>query len=247
MARFFIAASNIFGGIAYLTKEELDHIKVLRIKSGETFTVCDGNGTDYVCRLSGTDLKGEITAEILDSAPSIGEPSVFCSVYTAFPKGDKAETIVQKSVELGASEIIFYPSARCVSRPDEKSLIKKTARWQKIASEAAKQSGRGKIPTVNTLPSFSAAVGAAAKADLPLFLYEEEQKQGLRDAVSSAASPSTVSIMTGPEGGFEPEEAQLAISSGMKSVTIGPRILRCETAPVCAVTSVMLLTGNLEY
>lgn len=244
MARFFVAASNIFGGIAYLNGEDLDHIKVLRIRDGETFTVCDGNGTDYSCVLSKMD-RDSAEVQILGSEPSKGEPSVECTVYIAYAKGDKIEHVVQKAVELGASRIVLFPSKRCVSRPEGAALIKKTARYAKIAEEAAKQSGRGKIPEVITMPTYKAAIEAAAGADIPLFCYEDEKELSLKTCIESAAEIKTVSIVTGPEGGFEPEEAQLAVQMGMKCVTMGPRILRCETAPLCALTAVMYATGNL--
>lgn len=245
MARFFIAASNIFGGVAYLNAEEAEHIRVLRIRSGETFTVCDGNGNDYVCRL-GEKTSDGISAEILETLPSTGEPGVECTVYAALPKGDKAETIIQKSVELGAASIVFFPSARCVSRPSEASLISKLGRWQKIAAEAAKQSGRGRIPTVSALSSFVLAMDEAAKTDLPLFLYEDEQGLSLRAAIEGKPDAKTVSVVTGPEGGFEKEEVEAAKQAGLLSVSLGKRILRCETAPLAALTAVMLMSGNLE-
>lgn len=243
MARFFITASNIFGGVAYMNAQDLDHIRALRIRKGESFTICDGEGNDYTCRLA--DDGGGARAEIISSQPSAGEPTVYCTVYAALSKGDKLESVIQKSVELGAAEIAVFPSDRCVSRPDGAALIKKTARWQKISEEAAKQSGRGRIPAVTVIPSFSAAIAQAAVADLPLFFYEDETRLGLKDALESKPSPRTVSIVTGPEGGFEPMEAQHAVDSGMLSVTMGPRILRCETAPLCALSAVMLHTGNL--
>ena len=246
MARFFIAASNIFGGTAYLSHDDAAHIKVLRIRPQETFTVCDGNGRDYTCVLS-KDESGNMTAKIIDVCSSPGEPDLYCSVYTAFSKGDKTETVIQKSVELGASEIVLFPSARCVSTPDGKSLMKKLVRWQRISEEAAKQSGRGIIPQIRCLPDFASAVDQAAKADLPLFLYENERETSLRAAVSGVENPKTAAVLTGPEGGFDKNEADYAVSHGMLSVTIGPRILRCETAPVCAVSALMLLTGNMEY
>ena len=245
MARFFITASNIFGGVAYLDHEEAEHIKVLRIKNGETFTLCDGAGTDYTCRI-GENTENGLSVEILDKAPSVSEPSVYCAVYASYPKGDKAETIIQKCVELGASEINFFPSARCVSKPDDKSLVKKATRWQKIALEAAKQSGRGKIPQVHTLPSFGAAVTAACSYQLPLFLYEAEKDSGIKAVIESVSDAKTIAVMTGPEGGFDEGEAKYAVEMGMKAATLGPRILRCETAPVTAVTAVMLLTDNMK-
>lgn len=244
MARFFVSASNIIGDTAYLSGEDMDHIKVLRIRDGETFTVCDGSGTDYLCVLSKAD-RDTAEVKILDKTPSKGEPTVECAVYIAYAKGDKIEHVVQKAVELGASEIVLFPSKRCVSRPEGSALVKKTARYAKIAEEAAKQSGRGRIPAVTTMPSYKAAIESAAKADVPLFCYEDEKELSLKTCMESVPEIKTVSIVTGPEGGFEPEEAALASEMGMKCVTMGPRILRCETAPLCALSAVMYSTGNL--
>lgn len=245
MARFFISASNLFGGIAYLSSAEREHIKVLRLRQGEMFTVCDGNGNDYICSLSKTE-DGELCGKIVEKQPTASEPSVKVSVFAALAKGDKNETVIQKCVELGAFEIIVFPSARCVARlSGSAAVLRKTDRWQKIALEAAKQSGRGIVPQVQFVDSFEEAVAMATGADLPLFLYENENKLSIRDAVAKKADCKTISVFTGPEGGFEDSEAAYAVEKGMLSVTLGPRILRCETAPVCAVTAAMLLTGNI--
>ena len=244
MPRFFVAASNIFGGMAFISGKEAEHMRVLRIRRGEKFTICDGAGNDYICRIAKDEGEG-ITAEILEKAPSAGEATVRCSVYAAFSKGDKMETVVQKCVELGAYEIIAFPSFRCVSKPDGAAIMKKTNRWQKIAEEAAKQCGRGIIPQVLTMPGYWQAVERAAKAELPLFFYEEERECSIKAALEAKPQAKTVSIFTGPEGGFEPEEAEKAKESGMVSASLGPRILRCETAPVSALTAVMFFTGNM--
>lgn len=245
MPRFFITASNIFGGVAYISAKETEHLRALRIRHGESFTVCDGAGQDYTCRLIKLSDEGA-QAEVVTSAPSRGEPSVACAVFTAFSKGDKLETVVQKAVELGASEIVIFPSERCVSRPEGVSILRKTGRLQKIAEEAAKQSGRGRIPQVSVAPSFQHAVFSASKAALPLFFYEDEKNTGLKDALEACINPETVSVMTGPEGGFEPEEASFAVENGMRSVSLGQRILRCETAPLAALSAVMYHTNNLS-
>ncbi len=244
MARFFVSASNIFGGVAYLSGRDAEHIRVLRIRRGETFTVCDGAGTDYTCRLTKNDGEG-VEAEILGKSPSSGEPSVDCTVYAAFSKGDRPDFTVQKCVEMGASGIVFFPSARCVAKHDGVSLIKKLNRWQKIAEEAAKQCGRGKVPEIKAAPGFDSAVKSAAAADVPLFLYELEQSLSLKAALEEKPGFKTVSIVTGPEGGFEPEEASAAVDAGMRSVTVGKRILRCETAPMCALAGVLFFTGDM--
>jgi 16S rRNA (uracil1498-N3)-methyltransferase len=243
MPRFFIAASNIFGGVAYLNAKEIEHLRALRIRHGESFTVCDGDGRDYTCKLVKVTPEGA-EAEIVEVLPTVSEPTVTCTVFVAFAKGDKLETIVQKSVELGATGIVIYPSARCVSKPEGLSVLHKTGRLQKIAEEAAKQSGRGLIPVVTTEPAFHHAVFAARKADLPLFLYEGEKTLHLKDALNTKTDIKSVAVMTGPEGGFDPEEAAFAAENGMRSVSLGPRILRCETAPLAALSAVMYHTGN---
>lgn len=243
MARFFVAGSNIFGGIAYIKGKDAEHARVLRLKKGELLTVCDGMGTDYSCRVKNASAD-TVEAEIIESGPSIGEPDVSCTVYAAWPKGDKAETIVQKSVELGAGKIVFYPSERCVSRPDAASAEKKCARLTKIAEEAAKQCGRGILPEVGCVDSYGEMLSAAAECEVRLFFYEGG---GISSAevFRGGKKPASVAIVTGPEGGFEPSEAEEAEKSGMTAVTLGTRILRCETAPVIALSVVMLLTGNL--
>ena len=244
MARFFVTASNIFGGIAYLNGKDLEHVKALRIRDGEEFTVCDGDGNDYSCVLSKID-KDSAEVQILEKSPSKGEPTVECTVFAAYSKGDKLESVVQKCVELGASSIVLFPCKRCVTRPEGAALTKTTARLETVAEETAKQPGRGRIPRVITVPTFEAAIDAASKAELPLFCYEDEDKLFLKTAIESRGEIKTASVVTGPEGGFEPAEAEYAKSRGMMSVTMGPRILRCETAPMCALAAVMYSTNNL--
>lgn len=244
MPRFFVAASNIFGGVAYIDGKDAEHLKVLRVKKGEEIIICDGEGRDYRCRVTQSG-GSSAEAEIIETEESAGEASISCRVYAAYPKGDKAETIIQKSVELGAKEIIFFPSERCVSKPDGASILKKIERWQKISREAAMQSQRGSIPRVRTASSYEEAISEAAKAALPLFMYEDEKQTGLLQALKDAKDLSSVSIVTGSEGGFSKEEAETAVKLGMICTSMGPRILRCETAPLCALSAVMLFSGNL--
>ena len=161
----------------------------------------------------------------------------------ALPKADKLEHVIQKATELGAYEIVTFPSERCVSRPDEKSLRKKLDRWQKIAASAAEQSGRGRIPEVLVLPSYRAALERGAQADLPMLFYENERATTLHMALQSGAWKS-VSLMTGPEGGLEEGEVRDAMEAGFRVCTLGRRILRCETAPLCALSAVMYAAGE---
>lgn len=164
-------------------------------------------------------------------------------MYLSFPKADKLEHVIQKATELGAAEIVTFPSARCVSRPDEKSLQKKLERWQKIAQSAAEQSGRGIIPDILVLPGFGEALKRGAQADKALLFYENEQATTLKMALSGG-SYQTVSLLTGPEGGLEEAEVHEAREAGFQICTLGKRILRCETAPLCALSAVMYDAGE---
>lgn len=244
MPKFFVSAGEAAGSFLTLTGENAAHAKVLRLKCGEQVTVCDGSGEDVTCVVSDVSL-GQISLVVQSRAPSRAEPPVFCTVYMAYAKADKLEHVIQKATELGACEIVAFPSSRCVSRPDEKSLAKKLERWQKIAGSAAEQSGRGRIPAVLTVNSYREAVERAADCELPLFPYENERTTSLRAAIGPAEF-RTASIMTGPEGGFSEEEVRLAEAAGMKICSLGPRILRCETAPLCALSAVLYAAGALD-
>lgn len=170
MPRFFI--DYIPEERAILTGPDAHHIaKSLRMRPGEPLILCDSIGTDYNCEIEQID--GEtVTVKVLNFCRSVSEPSVFVTLYQAFPKADKMDAVVQKSVELGVSRIVPMLSERCVSRPDEKAVKKKADRWQKIAEEAAKQSGRGVIPQVSPSLPFRAAIQEAEKAGEILFFYE---------------------------------------------------------------------------
>ena len=242
MVRFFADGEELRADTVVLTGENAQHAKVLRLKAGETVLVCDGQGTEYLCEVMDA---GEMKLNVLKRRESMSEAAVRVSVYMAFPKADKLEHVIQKATELGACEIVAFPSSRCVSRPDEKSLVKKLERWQKIAASAAEQSGRGHIPSVLTVNSYREAVERAARSELPLFPYENERTVSLRAAIGPAQF-RTAAIMTGPEGGFSEEEVRLAEEAGMKICSLGPRILRCETAPLCALSAVLYAAGALE-
>ena len=242
MVRFFVDREALTENQIVLTGENAQHAKVLRLKPGEEAIVCDGQGRECLCKI--TQCSGEgVTLEVISRQPSSGEAAVAVSVYMAFPKADKLEHVIQKATELGAYEIVAFPSARCVSKPDEKSLKKKLERWQKIAASAAEQSGRGRVPQVRTVSNFREALEQAAQADQALLFYEHEEALTLKMALS-AKPYKTVSLLTGPEGGLEEKEVQQARDMGLQVCTLGKRILRCETAPLCALSAVMYDAGE---
>ena len=242
MARFFVEPGAFKPDFMVLTDENAAHAKVLRIKAGEKVTVCDGQGREALCTVSDVS-PGLISLVVDEETASAGEARIRATVYMAFPKGDKLEHVIQKATELGAYEIVAFPSARCVSKPDDKSLKKKLERWQKIAESAAEQSGRGRVPEVILLGSYAEAVKRATTADTAILFYENEQAFTLKAALS-ARDYTTISLMTGPEGGLEEKEVWAAMEAGMNVCTLGSRILRCETAPLCALSAVMYDSGE---
>ena len=239
MTRFFVSPEELGNDMIQLVGENAGHAKVLRLKAGEQVLVCDGEGKECLCAVRDTNWN----LEVLQRRESDSEPAVQVSVYMAFPKADKLEHVIQKATELGVYEIVAFPSARCVSKPDEKSLKKKLERWQKIAASAAEQSGRGRIPRVVILPSFAEALKRGVETDLPMLFYENERATTLHMALTGGEWKSAA-LLTGPEGGLEEKEVKQAMEAGFKVCTLGKRILRCETAPLCALSAVMYAAGE---
>ncbi len=243
MTRFFVSQETLSSDFVVLEGDNAAHARVLRLKEGEQIVICDGSGTEALCEIKCVET-GLVSASVLSRSRSVSEPSVRVSIYMAYPKADKLEHVIQKATELGAWEIVAFPSARCVSRPDERSLMKKLERWQKIAASAAEQSGRGVIPRVRILDSYRIAVNEAAQADLSVLFYENEEGFTFHEAISTAQGLLTASLLTGPEGGLEEGEVQKAKEAGMHICTLGKRILRCETAPLCALSALMYAVGE---
>lgn len=242
MTRFFVEPEQMRPDFLVLTGENAQHAKVLRMKSGEQVLVCDGQGEECLCTISDVS-PGQISLVVNKRQLSQSEAALAVSVYMAFPKSDKLEHVIQKATELGAYEIVAFPTARCVSRPDEKSLKKKLERWQKIAASAAQQSGRGRIPEVMALGSYREALERTARSDKSILFYENERATTLRMALEEGEYRS-VSLLTGPEGGLEEQEVAQAMEAGLRVCTLGKRILRCETAPLCALSAVMYHGGE---
>lgn len=240
MPRFF---KENFNENTQITGEDGRHIsRSLRMKVGEKLTVCDTFGTDYICEITEI-LDTDVSLKILETKKSDTEPNINVTLFQCIPKGDKFDTVVQKSVELGVNTIVPVLSEHCVSRPDQKSMQKKCARMQKIAIEAAKQSGRGILPKIENMINFNAFLNRIKDFDAVILFYELGGKP-IREIITDEIK--NLAIIIGPEGGFAKSEVEKAIDSGAIAATLGKRILRTETAPLAALTSVMLLSGNLE-
>lgn len=239
MPRFFVdeKPSDTF----VIRGEDAVHIgRSLRMRAGEEITLCC-EGVDYfgIIEKISEDF---VMCKIRYSAPSESEPDVFVTLFQALPKGDKMELIIQKAVELGVSRIIPVLTDRCISRPDGKTFNKKLLRYQKISESAAKQSGRGIIPEIGEIITVKQAAEQLSECDVSLVCYE---KGGISLNEAGLEKGKSVGIFIGSEGGFEEKEVELCVSQGAKAVGLGKRILRCETAPLAAISIVMNLTGNM--
>ena len=240
---WFFADDSITTEYYTVTGEDAAHIsRSLRMKVGEKLTLCTPDGKRHECRITLL-THDEVTVRVISSTVCEQEPDVKVSLYIALMKGDKIDDVVQKAVELGVYEITPFLSARCISRPDSKSMTKKIARWQKIADNAAQQSRRGILPQVNPCIDLRDIPKDVEDTDTTVVFYEcggEKLKAIIPEKSRSVA------LITGAEGGFEQEEIDLLRDSGVRVATLGKRILRAQTAPIAALCATMLLTGNLE-
>lgn len=230
MPRFFLLSEKAENGFFEIRGDDARHISFsLRMRQGEMLTVCDGDGTDYECKIVFMD--GEtVRLEVVSSHRTVTEPPLEICLYQSVPKGDKFEYIVQKAVELGVSRIVPVYSSRCIVKPDPKSEEKKTARLSRIAHEAAKQCGRGRIPAVMPYMTFAQAVRSCGEN--AFICYENEKSFSLKSYLRtlSEKNASALSFFVGPEGGYSEQEVALAAENGIPAVELGPRILRSETA-----------------
>ncbi len=238
MPRFFVRSDQIENGTVTVTGDDARHLsRSLRMAVGEIITVCDMKKNEYECELTEF-LPDCVRAKIIGSKKSETEPPFRAHVYQALPKGDKLDSIIQKAVECGANSITTFESERCIVRIKGENEEKKLDRRQRIALEAAKQCGRGCIPSVYPTKSFSKVIAEAAEADIPLFCYEGTDtvpmalvlKQMLVKSPNLRTSEPRISIVVGSEGGFSKAEAEAAVAAGMIPVGLGNRILRTETA-----------------
>ena len=242
MPRFF---KEDFKENPFLEGADANHVaRSLRMKVGEALTVSDSRGTDFDCVITSV-TPDRVELKIKEIKPSESEPSVEVTLCTCLLKGDKFETVIRHSVELGVTKIVPVLSTNCVSRPDAKSLKSKEQRWQKIANEAAGQCGRGVLPTLLSTTDLSALAKTFNDYDLVLFFYELGGEP-LGETLWENDSAKKIAIITGPECGFTASEAEMLANAGAKTISLGKRILRAETAPLAALTGVMLLTDNLE-
>ena len=236
MPRFFICKDQIEDGIVTITGDDAHHIsRSLRMAAGEHITVCDMQKYEYECELYEF-LPDCVRARIINTVHAQTEPPYDIHLFQALPKGDKLDSIIQKAVECGVTEITTFESERCIVRIKDGGEAKKLDRRQRIALEAAKQSGRGCVPRILPSVSFKSAIQSAAQSDLAIFCYEGDGTEPISARVDAwkkenpGKKPGSISIVIGSEGGFSTKEAAMADEEGLLSTGLGKRILRTETA-----------------
>ena len=257
MYRFYINEEQHTEEVICVTGEDVNHMKnVLRLKEDDEVVLCNGMGTEYVCRITDESNRDRIMCRVIQTKNSENELPVKIVLYQGLPKKDKMELIIQKCVELGVSEIVPVTMKRCIVKiEDDKSEAKKNARWQEISRAAAKQSGRGILPQIGKVISFNEALKKASDEDSRHMLVPYENEEGilsLRDfadelklSVKNGEKP-VVSVFIGPEGGFDESEIQKAKEAGAKTVSLGHRILRTETAGFTTAAVLMYETESIQ-
>lgn len=240
MYNFFVEESSRNGDLFAISGSDCNHIKnVLRMRVGDSLLV-SSNGISHLCEITAIDDNSVLVKIIEENYKSTNLP-IKIHLFQGLPKSDKMELIIQKSVELGVEEIIPVEMNRCVSKLDGKKKLSKVSRWQSIAESAAKQSKRNIVPKVSEVLSFKEALKKAETLDLILIPYENaDGMTATKQALLEIKSGMSIGIFIGPEGGFDEKEILSATKSGGKSISLGKRILRTETAAITAVSMCML-------
>lgn len=244
--RFFIEPENINGNIATITGQTARQIsQVLRMREGGTITLLDGTGCRYDARIVSF-TKSEVAAEVIETKCCVNEPELKLTLAVGHPKGDKLELIVQKTTELGISNIVVIDSERTVARPEPSKVRDRLTRWQKVAMEAAEQSGRCMWPEVSGVVPYRELMAGLGEYDLAILAWEDECGTTLKGLLGEYREAESILLIVGPEGGLTDNEVELARGAGAKCASLGGRILRCETAAIAACAAIMYeLEGEL--
>jgi len=240
MGKFFFKPEEHTGETVIITGNTAHHmLHVLRFRIGQEIILCDGRLTDFSARLASfTERPTSITFKLISHSTSKSEAAFKITLYQGLPKSDKMDWIIEKCIEAGVHKIVPVYTARTVSKV--KDLTKKSERFMRIAESAASQSMRGIIPEVSLPKSFADAISECGIHDLCLVAYENENASTIKSSISSLP-PRSVSLWVGPEGGFEDSEINALKEKGTAPITLGPRILRTETAGLVAISQILCL------
>ena len=249
MHHFFVNPEQVEDGLIRITGSDVNHIKnVLRIRQGEEMLVSDGTGRDYLCQAA--EIAGqEVTVRILETEEEGRELPSRIWLFQGLPKSDKMEFIIQKAVELGAAGIVPVSTRNTVVRLDQKKEEAKVKRWQAIAESAAKQSKRSLVPRVSGIMTLKEAFDYVESQGFSVRLIPYEHEAGMdgtKTELDAAGPGQDIAVFIGPEGGFDEREIELALSKGVRPISLGRRILRTETAGLALLSVLMMrLEGAL--
>lgn len=243
MHRFFVSPSIITAEKTFGLDGEIAHqlSRVLRLAPGALILLLDGTGREYLCELTYFHKNGQIEGRVIEERPALNEPRTHITLYQALLKGEKFDYVLQKSTEIGVSAFVPVLTERVIGG----SSPTKIERWRKIVREAAEQSRRGILPEVAEPMHFSKILPIMKTEGLALLAWEDEKTLSLRAALQSAAAPEKISLLIGPEGGFSLAEVEQARASGIQTVSLGPRILRAETAGPIAAALILYELGDI--
>lgn len=235
MPRFFFDVTDLIENTIVIRGDDHKHlIGALRARTGDYVTMCDGQGMDYETKIIQIDDKQTVLS-VDSSFASVSEPEIKITLFQGLSKGERMEYAFQKATELGVHTCIPLLSSRCIAKPNDNKL----RRLSTIVREAAMQSSRGRIPEVMNPVSFRDMLSMFSVFDLVLIPYENEEKLNLKKALKMHPGIRSIAVIIGPEGGFSPDEVQSVVDAGGLSVTLGPRILRTETAPVAVISNII--------
>jgi len=246
MHKFFVPQEKIGAGAAVIEGEDVRHIyKVLRLEEGAQVIINDCRGTEYLAEITEVDKK-QVYLKIINKIEQNNESPIDIYLFQGLPKAQKMDLIAQKATELGVKEITPVITERVVVK-SELGEYKKLDRWNRIALEASKQSKRTRIPKINEPIEFGAMLKLLCSMDLVLVPYENQDGKGLKMVCRDIDRPAvkSVAIVIGPEGGFEPTEIEVLEKMGAEIITLGPRILRTETAGFVCASLVLYELGDL--
>ncbi len=249
MRRFFVPPGLLADREVNLPPELARRLAtVLRLKRGDRLVLADGAGRDYEVELTAVSPRSA-TAAVVAERPSPPEPALELVLYQSLIRPQRFELVLEKGTELGVSRFVPLLSGRARVRtpgPSGEGGSQRLQRWHRIVTEAAEQSGRGRVPAIDPPSLFEDAVSASGGPGLRLLPWEGERSQGLRSYLRSLADrPRAASLFIGPEGGFAEDEVRLAREAGFVPISLGPRILRSETAGIVAAALVMHELGEM--